>query len=170
MADPSPVDLPGQRLIRAVKGGDRPALALLWDGCVDTLWSIARVLSEDEGQAMLVLGWLREELLVHAAELSTSRPWRKQAVERLYLVMNTDFEDLKSVLAAAGPARDPLAPDCADGLEQMALELRAVFVFHLLGGLSVAEIASVLAVEEKTVRSARSWVSFRMLRAEQGRG
>ncbi len=169
MADPSPAELAGQRLIRAAKGGELRALALLWDGCVDTLWSIARVLSEDEGQAMLVLGWLREELLVHAAELSTSRPWRKQAVERLYLVMNTDFEDLNSVLAAAGPARGPLAPDCADGLEQMPVELRAVFVFHLLGGLSVGEIAALLSVEEVTVRSARSWVSFQMLRAEQGR-
>ena len=168
MADPSPVELPGQRLIRAVKGGERRTLALLWDGCVDTLWSIARALSEDEGQAMLVLGRLREDLLVHAAELSTARPWRKQSVERLYLVMNSDFEDLKCVLAAAGPARGPLFPDCADGLEQMPVELRAVFVFHLLGGLSVAEIAALLSVEEMTVRSARSWVSFRMLRAEQG--
>lgn len=169
MADPSPVELPDQRLIRAAKGGERRALALLWDGCVDTLWSIARALTEDDGQAMLVLGWLREALLVHAAELSTSIPWKKKAVERLYRVMNTDFEDLKRVLAAAGPARGPLLPDCHDGVGQMPVELRAVFVFHLLGGLSVAEISDLLSVEETTVRSARSWVSFRMLRVEQGR-
>ncbi|MFT5583965.1 MAG: hypothetical protein ACI9VR_001549 [Cognaticolwellia sp.] len=169
MADPSPVDLPSQRLIQAAKGGERRALALLWDGCVDTLWSIARVLSEDEVQAMLVLASLREELLVHAPGLSISRPWRKQAVEALYVLLNKDFEDLNSVMATAGPARIPWTPSASGGLEHMRVELRAVFVFHLLGGLSVAEIAGLLAVEEMTVRGARTWVSYRMVRADQER-
>jgi DNA-directed RNA polymerase specialized sigma24 family protein len=47
------------------------------------------------------------------------------------------------------------------------VELRAVFVFHLLGGLAMAEIAALLGVDEMMVRGARTWVSYRMVRAEQ---
>lgn len=167
MVEPSPVDLPSQRLIRAAKAGERRALALLWEGSVDTLWSIARVLSEDEGQALLVLASLRQDLRGHAPGLSTSRSWRAQAVERLYLLLNRDFEDLESVLQAAGPARVPWSPDRPGRLEDLPVELRAVFVFHLLGGLAVAEIAALLGVGEMTVRGARTWVSYRIVRAEQ---
>ena len=169
MVDPSPVDLPSQRLIRAAKAGEARAAALLWEGSVDTLWSIARVLSLNEGQALLALASLRQDLLTHAPGLSTSRPWRSQAVERLYLLLNQGFEGLEKVLQAAGPARAPVLPDQPGRLEELPVELRAVFVFHLLGGLTMAEIASVLSVDEMTVRGARSWVAYRMVQSEQER-
>lgn len=169
MVDPSPVDLPSQRLIRAAKAGEARAAALLWEGSVDTLWSIARVLSQDEGQALLALASLQQDLLTHAPGLSTTRPWRTQAVERLYLLLNQDFEELEGVLEAAGPARAADVPDQPGRLEELPVELRAVFVFHLLGGLSMAEIAALLSVDEMTVRGARAWVAYRMVRAEQER-
>lgn len=143
-------------------------MAALWDGCVDTLWSIALAVEGEEVSAMAVLASLQGSVAAHAPGLDPGRGWTEQVVERLYLLLTDGLRPLEDVLAGAGPARAGWSPEGGEALEQMPRELRAVFVFHLLGGMSMAAIAALLGEDEMAVRRARTWVSYRLVSARGG--
>lgn len=135
---------------------------------MDTLWSIALAVEAEETAAMLMLASLRDTVSTHAPGLDPKRGWTEQVVERLYLLVSEGLRPLDEVLAEAGAARAGWAPEAGQALDEMPKELRAVFVFHLVGGMGMAEIAGLLGVDEMLVRRARTWVSYRLVSARGG--
>ncbi|MCP4806442.1 MAG: hypothetical protein GY913_22065 [Proteobacteria bacterium] len=71
------------RLLRDARGGVQAALAELWEGSLDEVWSIARALL-GEADAIDALRVLREQVVSRAPGLSTDRSWRDQIFELLW--------------------------------------------------------------------------------------
>lgn len=165
-ADPAPLDLREQQLLRRARAGEPHALGALWDGCVDELWSVAvGLLGPDP--ALDLLGGLREQVRDRAPGLALDRSFRIQALELLWAALREG----RGVRALGDVAEAPAPPTqltLTQGLAALPLELRWVYLLAFLCGLHSAEIAALSESDEATVRALRARAAWALVASTQG--
>lgn len=178
--DPAGTDADDIALIRAMAGGDRAALAALYDRHAPTMMALALRILRNRGEAEDLLHDVFLEVWRAAADYDTSRgrvrTWlvirmRSRAldvVKSARVARRTD-DDTAAGLVVAGddPSASPDQARVRAALGEVPAEQRVVLELAYFEGLSCSEIADKLAVPIGTVKS-RLAAGLAKLRATLG--
>lgn len=164
--DPAPLELREHQLLRAARAGEPNALAALWDGCVDELWSIAAALVGPDA-ALELLADVRGQVRDRAPGLAVDRSFRLQAIALLWTALRQAHGMGALSDAAQAPPTAP-ARTLAQGLSALPIELRWVYLLAFLAGLHSAQIAALCDSDEGTVRALRARAAWALVASTRG--
>ena len=163
-------DRPDEDLVRAVAGGEQPALGEIYRRYAGAVWAVAkrvcndRVLAEDVSQTVFTDLWRRPDRFdptrgrlrpwlvaqAHARAVDTVRSetarQRRQNRERHFAPVTEPDVEATAHLAALGD-------DVRKAVEQLSADERDAIVLSYFGGHSYRETAQMLGAPEGTVKT-----------------